>query len=403
MDSAMSLPELRPVEVTPIEQGGETFIRLRDPLGYASESVLLSPLAFLIASGLDGTLSLDELQDALKEHTGGQAVPEERIGEVTEFLDEQGFLFTRRFEALREAANDSYRSAPARPAALAGQVYPADADALREEFDGFVAGDGGPGRVSGASDGRRPRCLIVPHIDYARGGRSYGHGIHRLAQGPKPETVFIFGVAHASPSAPFVLTRQDFETPFGTLRADGDRIDRIAGACEWNPFEDEIVHRDEHSIELPAVMLGHVYGADIKIVPILCGPFDATEEAPHIERFLDACRAESEGGNVLVVAGADLAHVGRTFGDEFDIDDAVIERVQQRDEADLVHALAGDPASWYRSVMQDGNARRVCGLQCIYSALRAAEGHGGKGELLDYGYAHDPNGGIVTFSAIAAG
>ena len=149
-------------------------------------------------------------------------------------------------------------------------------------------------------------------------------------------------------------------------------------------------------------MLAHVFGPDINIVPILCGAFDAAAEEASIERFLDACKREAASEDVLIIAGADLAHVGRTFGDEFEIDDAVIGRVQQRDETDLKHALAGDPASWYRSVMEDGNARRVCGLQCIYSALRTAEGNAGVGELLDYGYAHDPNGGIVTFSAIAA-
>jgi MEMO1 family protein len=97
-----------------------------------------------------------------------------------------------------------------------------------------------------------------------------------------------------------------------------------------------------------------------------------------------------------------LAHVGRAFGDDFDIDDGVVSRMRERDEADLAHALAGDGPAWYDAVMRDGNARRVCGLQCIYSALRATEGLAAKAELLDYGYAHDDAGGIVTFSAIAA-
>jgi hypothetical protein len=399
----MKLPELRPVEVTTVDQDGETAIRLRDPLGYAAGEAVLSPLAFLIASGLDGEADRSDLQLALKERTGGTGVPGERIDEVVDFLDAQGFLLTPQFEALRDEANDAYRSVSVRPAALAGQVYSADPDALRAELDAYFSSEGGPGPLPDHSDPElRTRCLIVPHIDFARGGRSYAHGFHRLAQGPKPKTVIVFGVAHASPDAPFVMTRQDFDTPLGTLRADREMIDRLAQACDWNPFEDEIVHRDEHSIELPAVMLAHVYGSDINIVPILCGAFDVSIEDSHVERFLNACKNEASDEEVLVLAGADLAHVGRTFGDEFEIDDAVIERVQERDETDLSHALAGDPVSWYRSVMQDGNARRVCGLQCIYSALRSAEGLAGMGELLDYGYAHDPNGGIVTFSAIAA-
>jgi AmmeMemoRadiSam system protein B len=198
------------------------------------------------------------------------------------------------------------------------------------------------------------------------------------------------------------MTRQHFDTPFGVVEADRERIDRIAEACDWNPFEDEIVHRDEHSVELPLVMLASVYGSDFKIVPVLCGPFDAAAQQPEIERFLEACRAEAEGEDILVVAGADLAHVGRAFGDEFEIDDNIIDHVRQRDETDLAHALAGDPAAWYASVMEDSNERRVCGLQCVYSALRAVEGTLANAELLDYGYGHDPNGGIVSFAAVAA-
>ena len=397
----MNLPELRPVEVTTLEQDGETFIRFRDPLGYAVEQVVLSPLAFLIASGLDGETDLEGLQEALKARTGGQGVPAERIQEVVEFLDQQGFLLTPQFVQVRDAVNEAYRSAPSRPAALAGHVYPEDPEALRAQLNDYFVGENRPGPLPQHSDAAsRTRCLIVPHIDFERGAQSYAHGFHRLAHGPRPATAIIFGVAHAGPATPFVMTRQDFDTPFGTLKADRDRIDRLAAECIWDPYEDEIVHRDEHSIELPAVMLAHVFGPDINIVPILCGAFDAAAEEASIERFLDACKREAASEDVLIIA--DLAHVGRTFGDEFEIDDAVIGRVQQRDETDLKHALAGDPASWYRSVMEDGNARRVCGLQCIYSALRTAEGNAGVGELLDYGYAHDPNGGIVTFSAIAA-
>jgi len=399
----MKLPELRPVEVTTFDQDGETAIRLRDPLGYAAGEAILSPLAFLIASGLDGEADRTDLQLAIKERTGGTGVPDEQIDEVVDFLDAQGFLHTPRFEVLRGEVNDAYRSVPVRPAALAGQVYSADPDTLREELNAYFECDDGPGPLPGNSDAHfRTRCLIVPHIDFARGGRSYAHGFHRLAQGPKPKTVIVFGVAHASPDAPFVMTRHDFDTPLGTLRADRAMIDRLAQTCDWNPFEDEIVHRDEHSIELPVVMLAHVYGSDINIVPILCGAFDVAAEDAHVERFLMACKAEAASEDVLILAGADLAHVGHTFGDEFEVDDGVIGHVRERDETDLAHALAGDPVSWYQSVMQDGNARRVCGLQCIYSALRSAEGHAGPGELLDYGYAHDPNGGIVSFSAIAA-
>lgn len=135
----------------------------------------------------------------------------------------------------------------------------------------------------------------------------------------------------------------------------------------------------EHSIEFQAVMLAHLYGTAIRIVPILCGPFDVDASEPggesRAEEFLCACRraVEASKKKVTVVAGADLAHVGRRFGDDFDITDAIVNQVMARDKEDLAHVVAKAPDAWYQGVMRDENERRVCGLNCIYSALRIVE------------------------------
>ena len=105
-------------------------------------------------------------------------------------------------------------------------------------------------------------------------------------------------------------------------------------------------------------------------------------------------------GQVSVIAGADLAHVGRRFGDPFDIHDSVLRQVEARDREDLQHALAGDATGFYQSVLRDRNERRVCGINCIYAALKAVDGAGGRGAMLHYDYAHDPAGGIVSFTNV---
>ena len=74
----------------------------------------------------------------------------------------------------------------------------------------------------------------------------------------------------------------------------------------------------------------------------------------------------SDGG-MCVVAGVDLAHVGRRFGDAFEIDDEIVHAVKARDDEDLACALNLDADGWYASVMKDGNQRRVCGLNAIYA------------------------------------
>ena len=121
-----------------------------------------------------------------------------------------------------------------------------------------------------------------------------------------------------------------------------------------------------------------------------------------VTAFLDACRGivEATPQRLSVIAGADLAHVGRRFGDAFDVDNTLVSAVEASDREDLQHVLAGDADCFYQSVMRDQNRRRVCGLNCIYAALRTVHGSIRDGELLHYDYAHDPAGGIVSFADI---
>jgi AmmeMemoRadiSam system protein B len=146
----------------------------------------------------------------------------------------------------------------------------------------------------------------------------------------------------------------------------------------------------------------------VRIVPILCGfiakdpAFSSPERVTESEQFLDLCRAVASdpGRRVSVIAGADLSHVGRRFGHDLEINDQVVVGVEERDREDLDRVLRLDAEGFYGSVMKDGNARQVCGLGCIYAALRSIAPENRHGELLHYGYAHDPAGGIVSFAGL---
>lgn len=409
----MPLPPLRFLDVAHIEHEGTPAVVLRDIEGFVEDPLVLTPLAFFIAAHLNGENEVSDIQYIFSNASGGRLIRGEDIERVVQTLDEHGFLLTEKYLSLRNGLIESFKAAPTRAAYLAGKSYPEDATELRAYIEAMYSRDGAPGaspkRPSPSGD--HLPCLIVPHIDFDRGGHSYAHGYQTMAGAAKPDTVFIFGVAHAGAPTPFVMTRKHFDTPLGAVETDTELVDRIASKCAWDPYGAEIVHRTEHSIEFQAVMLAHLYGADVKIVPILCGPF-MSEDGPasgaiaaDVEEFLRICRdaATTSGRRVTVIAGADLAHVGKRFGDAFDIDDTIVAEVRKRDEEDLAHLLAPDPESWYSSVMKDENARRVCGLNCIYAALKCVDGDISTGKLLHYDYAQDPAGGIVSFANVAFG
>lgn len=408
----MGLPALRYVDAVPFQHGNETLICLSDPQGYIEEQLLLSPAAYFIASLLDGENDEAAIKAVFREQFGHDVVDDEAIHTVVSQLDQNGFLATARFFEVRDSVDRAFAASPTRAAYLAGRSYPDDPEELRaflaEPFEGRD-GAGEPSR-DGTPGSQPLRGLIVPHIDFQRGGAAYAKGYTRLFEQGKPDVALIFGVAHAAPPTPIVLTKKDFDTPLGTLRTDSEIVDALAAACSWDPFAYETVHRTEHSIEFQALMLSYLFGDDVRIVPILCGDFSAAGEqggegaAPEVERFLEACReviAQSHDA-VTVIAGADLAHVGQRFGDPFEIDAKVTLEVEQRDREDLAYAVSGNAEGFYSSVMKDRNQRRVCGLNCIYATIKTLQGRtpAGDSELIHYNYAPDPAGGIVSFAGV---
>ncbi len=404
------LPPLRLVEPVPVTVKGERMICLTDPHGYVEDQMLLSPPAFFVAACLDGAHDVAAIQQEFSKAFNGIEPPEQEILSVVNSLDEAGFLRTEAFVRLQERVENAFRARHTRPATLTGQAYPEAPEQLREWLARFFVDDAGDDALQRITprDGRPLRGLVAPHIDFERGGNVYGAAYQHLYASGKPDLVILFGVAHFGAETPLVLTRKDFETPLGTLRTDHDVVAQLEKVCPWDPYAAEMAHRMEHSLEFQAVMLAYLYGTDLPIVPILCAfpgadgeEGDAEKEA--IDVFLDAFGAivRDEGRNSTVIAAADLAHVGRRFGDDLDISEAIVADVRQRDMDALEHVKAVAPEKFYDAIMEDNNARHVCGLGSIYATLKTLEGTVASGEMIKYDYAPDPMGGIVSFAALA--
>lgn len=413
LDEQKPYPPLRNIEAFPVHHQGQTLICLHDPLGYVKTEVTLSPAAFFIAACLDGQHTLRDIQLEFAREFQGALIPSEQIEKIVAFLDEHGFLLNERFEEIRSRTEQEFLQQTVRLPYHAGQSYSSAKHELGAFIASFFSRAGGPGPLPDRQE-FTDECmvgLIVPHIDFHRGALGYAHGYYRLYQCVKPDTVFIFGVSHQGGSTPYILTRKHFSTPFGTITTHQDCIDFLVDETGIDMFESEVMHRTEHSIEFQVVMLNYLFGTDIQIVPILCGSYahdeesldQLPEEQPEIQQFLQTCKQyiDNSDEHILIMAGADLAHVGRRFGDAFEINDSIRTEVKKRDTEDLAYALKVQPEQFFRSVMKDKNKRRVCGLFAIYSALKLIEGKAKQGELLYYGQEPDPVGGLVSFATIS--
>ena len=287
----------------------------------------------------------------------------------------------------------SYRAAPLRPPAFAGAVYPGAPAELRRALDRWLALP----PAASAAPAPPPRLLVAPHIDYPRGAAGYAHAYRALAASPA-ELFVVFGTAHATPARPFTLTRQDYGTPLGPVRTDRALVDALCAAVgEDALLGDELAHRDEHSVELQAVILAHRLRRPFTMLPVLCSAIGhLADPAATTAPFLEALVRAVAGRRVCWVAAADLAHVGPSYGDPRPPGPAELAALAAADRRTLRCVEAGDAEGFRREALRDAARRRVCGTAPIYAALRASRAGA---RLLHYGRWTD---GVDSVSFAAA-
>jgi AmmeMemoRadiSam system protein B len=394
--ASLDYPKLRPLSAQRFDHQGQTFAVIQDPQGAFTSPVLVPLDTFVyICRHFDGQLSLDEIRGRVQRETG-QVTPPGMIEKLVAELDRAMVLDGPTFASFR----NTFRQSSSRPAALAGRSYAASDPDLRIELMQLFQGAGGAGPPALGGPGRacRLRGVISPHIDFRRGGRVYTWSYKELAEQPDVDTFVILGVAHQFCRRRFALTLKDFETPLGVVRTDRTYVERIAQIAGAELFDDELVHRAEHSIEFQVVFLQYVLGREraFSIVPILVGSFhDHIErgidpiEDPEVSRFVQALKLaeHASGKHVVYIGGIDLCHVGPEFGDDAQVDGQFQDVVRRFDRVMLDHAAAGNPAGWFRTAANVANRWRVCGLAATYTMLHAIGP--AQGRLLKYEQAID--------------
>ncbi|MDA0999224.1 MAG: AmmeMemoRadiSam system protein B [bacterium] len=405
-------PALRQIEATPIDNSGEQGLMLRDPFHLSDAVLVVSMAAVPILQRLDGRHSLEEIRSIYKEEYRAD-VSMEQLRDLVDQLEKARFLEGERFDSYRGQLFENYMRGKTRPSFLAGRSYEAEPDSLRSQLKNFFTHEDGPGLPgpNGAVPENPLRGLIVPHIDFPRGGTTFAWSYRALAERSDADLYIVLGTCHAPMQAMYGLTRKGFETPFGVLEVDADFVGSLAERAPEDLFQDEFAHRAEHSIEFQAVFLRYLHPErPIRFVPILVGSFGEfihTQSSPagseKFESFLAALQgaiggAEESGRKVCLLASVDLAHVGPQFGDAEAVDAEQLAMLAQEDRASLDAVCRGDAEAFYWSVAKDGDRRKVCGLAPIYTILRALENC--RGEVLRYSQWPDPNG-TVTFCSMA--
>ena len=409
-------PRVRPVEAFPVQQDGKTSVYLKDPLNFATP-LGISPAGYFVLAHFDGQHSFTDIQEAYCKQFGSLLMSDD-LKSFVDMLDQHYYLDSERFRDHKNAVVLEFRSQTTRAPAHVGGVYKADPEELKTQLEGFFSAPNGPGLPNSQLAGSTPRAIVAPHIDFHRGGPAYAWAYKPLAESDGADLYILLGTSHCSGQTPYILTLKDFATPLGLVETDRDFVQRLQAKCAEDCFTDEYLHRGEHSLEFQVVFLKYIAQQraaltgrperPFKIVPILVSSFHSAvvnqtlpEKDSAVGTFLRTLRdlAASESRRVCFVAGVDLAHVGRQFGDREPITDDFLKWVENEDQK-LVRRLAAlDAPGFFNAVAKDQDKRRICGFSPLYSLIHLLDG--AQGEHLKYSQAFTPEtGSAVTFSSL---
>jgi AmmeMemoRadiSam system protein B len=278
---------------------------------------------------------------------------------------------------------------------------------LRKQLDGLFTEPGGPGLPDTTSPGGRLCGLIAPHIDILRGGACFASGYAELARESRARIFVILGISHVPTARRFVLTGKDFDTPLGVVSTDRTFIEKLSNRCSRDYFEDELVHRNEHSVEFQAVMLKYLYPEreDLRIVPILCSSKDeiltgnSPAEDPEFQEFTAAIGGMIYGcgEEVCLIAGVDL---GQRFGQVVTMTPAFLEQAEAEDTVMIERIIDKDADGFFNHIREEQDHRNVCGVPAIYTLLTLVDTSNVR--LLRYDQSVDEQTqSVVTFMAAA--
>jgi len=401
-------PRARAFEAFPWKEGTEPRYALKDPEGLVEGLLVVSPPVVALLVLADGTRTRAEIARDWAARTG-ERLPRAELDTLLAELAEGLVLEGPAAAAARAARLAAYRAAAARPASCAGGSYPEEPEALAAYLDARIEAAGSPPMPARVTD------VLAPHIDLRGGGPC--HGAAALAYRRTEAEVFVvIGTAHAPIARPFALTTHDFDTPLGRVPTDRALVRRLAARGGGGLLDDELAHRDEHSVEFQALWLRHVLRErpGLRIVPVLAGSIHASVEAGRpptadaaVADFVAALRElrRELGSRVAFVASVDFAHVGPRYGDPEAVTDAVMAPVLAADRRLLACAAGVDPAGWLGALHAERDRFHVCGASPTWTLLSVLEGTGVTGSVLrhDAWEIDRETGSRVSFAAVAYG
>ncbi len=375
---------------------------IRDPFRYSDVTLIIPPVLVRCLQCFDGEQTELDLKTMLARATG-ELDNTELAAHLIDTLSKSGFLENEAFAHRKQERELAFERTPKREAVHAGGAYPDELSPLRATLD----------RYMGALEQVERNGLVgiaAPHVSPEGGWQSYRAAYRMLPAAYKDRTFVILGTSHYGQPERFGLTRKPFVTPLGETPVHTALVDRLEQQASTAIQMEDYCHSVEHSIEFQVLFLQHLYGPDIRILPILCGPYAQSiyvggkpESDENVNRFLGALGelAASEGDRLFWVLGIDMAHIGRRYGDSFTAraDEGAMVEITARDRGRIDRVAAGDAEGFWDLVQEKRDDLKWCGSAPLYTFLKVQPQ--ARGHLLRYEQWNIDEQSVVSFAGLA--
>ena len=377
---------------------------IRDPYRFSDAMLIIPPTLVECLECFDGVQTNLDLRAALVRITNDLDVGG-LDQHLIDTLSGAGFLEDEAFARMEQERRREFFEQPVRVSAHAGSAYPVELDALQATMGRYFTG-----ATTSASANGNLFAIAAPHVSPEGGWQSYRAAFSVLKPEHRDRTFVILATSHYGTPQRFGLTRKNFETPFGTALADTHMIDWLASRAGDSVEMEDFCFSFEHTVEFQVVFLQHMLGPDVRILPILCGPFAKSiyhggnpEDDDRVKRFFDALGElrDREGDRLFWVLGVDMAHMGARYGDQFEAkaNEGMMSAVGARDEQRIERINACDAAGFWDLVRENRDDLKWCGSSPFYTFLKAAPK--ARGELLHYEQWNIDEQSVVSFAGMS--
>ena len=385
-------PRLRPVQVLPTQQNGQTILALRDPLQLAGQTMAIPPQALGMLQHFRGEKTISEIGEALK-------APVEKVLELAVALDRLGLLEGPTAEALEDAKLKQLREAghfPPRSTQGLG-----NSEIAKAAIRGWFAETEDP-ELTGV-----PVAVLAPSLSYSQAWEVFAGAWHPVRSGSAPDRVVVLGPAHASIGKGVSGTQLGIATALGVCPVDQELLQLLQEKLGDSYYHDELDHFAEHGLESQLPWIQEQHGNIPVTAAIL--PDRLLDQDPEDgvgpQEFVTAMgeALAQLGGQTLLVVSTDLAHAGPQFGEPRAVDENRRVDVEQRDRELLGRFLDGEAGAFVEAVKWDKNALRWTGVHAMSAALQLTKmmHPQAEWELVDYKQADTATGEQASIISIA--